>query len=85
MLEDTYAHTPLKKLFEEGDCYAAAFDEERASRKPVKLGIIGCGGVALSKHIPAIMRLKTNWEPVELVAICRPEEREVDPENWTIC
>jgi len=76
MLEDTYGYTPIEKLFEQGDCYAVAFDEERASRKPVKLGIIGCGGVALSKHIPAIMRLKTNWEPVELVAICRPEERE---------
>lgn len=71
MLEDTYAHTPIRKMFDQGDVYGVGFDEERASRKPLRLGIIGCGGVALSKHIPAIMRLRTLWEPVELAAVCR--------------
>ncbi len=74
MLEDTYAHSPLKKMFELADVYGVGYDERRASRKPVRLGIIGCGGVALSKHIPAIMRLKTIWEPVELVAVSRRNE-----------
>lgn len=75
MLEDTYGHTPLKKMFELGDVYGVGYDEERASRKPLKLGIIGAGGVALSKHIPAIMRLRTIWEPVELVAVSRRDAR----------
>jgi len=75
MLEDTYAHSPIKKMFELGDVYGVAYDKERASHKPVRLGIIGAGGVALSKHIPAIMRLKTIWEPVELVAVNRRSEQ----------
>jgi len=75
MLEDTYAHSPIKKMFERGDVYGVGYDEERAARKPLRLAIIGAGGVAVSKHIPAIMRLKTIWEPVELVAICRRNER----------
>lgn len=69
MLEDTYAHSPLVKMFDQADVYGIGYDEERASRKPVKLAIIGCGGVAQSKHIPAIMRLKTIWEPIELVGV----------------
>ncbi|MHB1000654.1 MAG: Gfo/Idh/MocA family protein [Armatimonadota bacterium] len=75
MLEDTYGHSPIKKMFDLGDVYGVGYDEERASKKPLKLGIIGAGGVALSKHIPAIMRLRTIWEPVELVAISRRDER----------
>lgn len=74
MLEDTYAHSPIEKMFDFADVYGVGFDRERASRKRVKLGIIGAGGVALSKHIPAIMRLKTIWEPVELAAIVRRNE-----------
>jgi len=70
MLEDTYGHSPIKKMFEQADVYGIGYDEERASKRPVRLGIIGCGGVAQSKHIPAIMRLKTIWEPITLVAIC---------------
>ena len=76
MLEDTYAHSPIKKMFELADVYGVGYDEARVSKKPVRLGIIGAGGVALSKHIPAIKRLQTIWEPVELVAITRRAERE---------
>ena len=69
MLEDTYGHTPYQKMFELADVYGVKFDEERASRKKLKLGIIGAGGVAQSKHLPAIMRLRTIWEPVEVAAV----------------
>jgi predicted dehydrogenase len=74
MLEDTYAHSPINKMFTQADVYGIGYDEVRSNRTPVQLGIIGAGGVALSKHIPAIMRLKTIWEPVELVAISRRSE-----------
>lgn len=56
-------------MFSNADVYGIGYDEERAARKTVRLAIIGCGGVAQSKHIPAIMRLKTIWEPIELVGI----------------
>jgi len=69
MLEDTYAHTPLKKMFDLADVYGIGYDEERASRPKVRLGIVGAGGVAQSKHLPAITRLITIWEQVEVPAI----------------
>ncbi|MHC4445835.1 MAG: Gfo/Idh/MocA family protein [Planctomycetota bacterium] len=76
MLEDTYGHSPIKKLFEEADCYGVRYDEERASRKPVRLGIIGAGGVTVSKYFPSIKRLQTIWEPVEVVAFTRRSQRD---------
>ena len=75
MLEDTYAHSPITKIFDNKDVYGVGYDEQRASRKNIRLGIIGAGGVAVSKHIPAITRLRAIWEPVELVAISRRNER----------
>ena len=76
MPEDTYGHTPYKKAFDDWDVYGVAFDEERASRKKVRLAIIGAGGVTQSKHLPAIWRLKTIWEPVEVVAAAKRNERD---------
>jgi predicted dehydrogenase len=76
MLEDTYGHTPYKKAFDDWDVYGVAYDEERASRKPIRLSIIGAGGVTQSKHLPAIWRLKTIWEPVEVVAAAKRSERD---------
>ena len=65
---DTYAHTPVRKMFELKDVYGVGYDEERAAKKKIKLGIIGAGGVAQSKHLPAINRLRTLWEPVQVTA-----------------
>ncbi len=74
MMEDTYGHTPYKKAFEQADVYGIGYDEERAARKKVRLGIIGAGGVTQSKHLPAIWRLRTIWEPVEVVAAAKRDE-----------
>jgi predicted dehydrogenase len=68
MMEDTYGHTPIKKAFDLGDVYGVGFDEERASRKKLKIGFIGAGPVVQSKHWPAIKRLQMIWEPVEVTA-----------------
>lgn len=76
MLEDTYGHTPFKLAFDEADVYGVGFNEERANRKKVRLGIIGAGGVTLSKHLPAIWRLKSIWEPVDVVAVVKRTERD---------
>ena len=63
---------PLVERALAGDVYAIAPDAERAARAPVRLGLIGAGGVAQAKWLPAIARLRTLWEPVELVAIAEP-------------
>ncbi len=76
MLEDTYGHTPVKKAFELGDVYGVGYDVERASRKKVRLGFIGAGPVVQSKHWPAIKRLQTIWEPVEVVAFALRTEQQ---------
>lgn len=68
-----YGHTPTRKAFG-GDVYGVGYDEQRASRRPVKLAIIGAGGVAQSKYFPAIARLQTIWEPVEIVAFATRNE-----------
>ena len=76
MLDDTYGHSPLKNMFEWRDVYGIAYSEERAARKKVRLGLIGAGGVAQSKHLPAILRLRTIWEPVEVAAVADPNEQQ---------
>jgi predicted dehydrogenase len=66
MFKDTYGHTPIKKAIDLGDVYGIGYDEERASKKKLKVGFIGAGPVVQSKHWPAIKRLQTIWEPVEV-------------------
>src|ERR1700722_12366974 len=74
MLEDTYGHTSYRKALQQADVYGIAPDQEFKSRSPIRLGIIGAGGVAQSKYFPAIARLRTLWEPVEVVAFAEPSE-----------
>lgn len=74
MLEDTYGHTPVHKAFDLLDVYGIGYDEARAGRTAVRLGIIGCGGVAQSKYFPAAARLRMIWEPVEIAAFAEPRE-----------
>lgn len=75
MLEENFGHSPIKKMFDQGDVYGVSYDEERAAKKMVRLGIIGAGGVTVSKYLPAIKRLQTIWEPVEVVAFARRSEQ----------
>jgi predicted dehydrogenase len=73
-MEDTYGHTPIRKAFDLMDVYGVEYDESRAARRKVRLGIIGAGGVAQSKYLPAVARLRMLWEPVEVVAFAEPRE-----------
>lgn len=74
MLEDTYGHTPVHKAFDQRDIYGIGYDEARAGRVPVRLGVIGTGGVAQSKYFPAAARLRMLWEPIEIIAFAEPRE-----------
>jgi predicted dehydrogenase len=69
MTADTYGHTPVEKAFDQADVYGIGYDEARAARPLVRLAICGTGGVAQSKFLPAIHRLRTLWEPVQVTAI----------------
>lgn len=75
MSYDTYGHTPVSKAFGQLDVYGIGYDEIRASRSPVRLGIIGAGGVAQSKYFPAVARLRVIWEPVEIAAFVEPRQQ----------
>jgi predicted dehydrogenase len=61
-------------LFARGDVYRVGRDAERAARSTVRLAILGAGGVAQAKYLPSLVRLRTLWEPVELVALSTLEE-----------
>lgn len=56
------------------DIYKVRYDKVIASQHPVRLGMIGVGGVAQAKHLPSLSRIKAMWEPVELVAVADPDE-----------
>jgi predicted dehydrogenase len=71
---DVYGHTPLDKMFAGADVYGVGFDHHRADRRPLRLAMIGAGGVAQSKWLPALARLGTLWDPVELVGVADPNE-----------
>jgi predicted dehydrogenase len=74
MPEDTYGHTPVEKAFGQGDVYGIGYDEARASRRKIRLGVIGAGGVAQSKYFPAVARLRMIWEPIEIAAFAEPRQ-----------
>jgi predicted dehydrogenase len=71
-LRDTYGHTPLGKMFAGADVYGVGLEPRRAARPVVRLGVIGAGGVAQSKWLPALRRLQVLWDPVELIGVADP-------------
>jgi predicted dehydrogenase len=73
---DLYGHTPLEKMFAGGDVYGVGVDHQRAARRPLRLGMIGAGGVAQSKWLPALARLRTLWDPVILVGVADPAQEQ---------
>src|SRR5262249_54403291 len=73
-----WAHLDREAIFERGDVYRVGFDAKRASVAPVRLAILGAGGVAQLKYLPALSQLRTRWEPIELVALSTLESRAAD-------
>ncbi len=76
MGDDTYGHTPARQALLLGDVYGIGYDEQRAQRPPLRLGVIGAGGVAQSKYFPAVARLRAIWEPIEIVAFAEPRREQ---------
>jgi predicted dehydrogenase len=71
-----WAHLDRRALFERGDVYRVGFDDERAARARVRVALLGAGGVAQAKYLPALAQLRTRWEPVELVALSTLDPRQ---------
>jgi len=67
-----YGHTPIQKAFGKNDIYGVGYDPERATRRPIKLGVIGAGGVGRNTFFPAVARLRMTWEQIEIAAFAEP-------------
>jgi predicted dehydrogenase len=62
-----------RRLFEQGDVYRVGRDDERCARAPVRIAILGAGGVAQAKYLPAVALLASRWEPVSVAGVLTPE------------
>ena len=69
-----YGHTSFDAAFVRGDVYGVQHDQERATKRRLSLAIAGCGGVAQAKWLPAIRRLQTIGEPIDLFGAVDPRE-----------
>ena len=78
MTSGFFAGLDERALFEAGDVYRIAYDEERAARGIVRIAILGAGGVAQAKYMPAIARLQSRWEPIEVVALSTLDDRQAE-------
>jgi predicted dehydrogenase len=58
-----------RRLFADGDVYRVAPDEARQAKRALRVAVLGAGGVAQAKHLPALAELATRWEPVELAGV----------------
>lgn len=70
---DQYGHTSRAAAFDRADVYGVAPDAARAAKRRLRLGIVGCGGVAQAKWLPAIRRLQTIGEPIDLAGVFDPD------------
>lgn len=69
-----FGHTAYDTAFGKADVYGVRVDPARAAKRPLRIGIAGTGGVAQAKWIPAIRRLQTMGEPIEIVGVADPDE-----------
>jgi predicted dehydrogenase len=68
-----FGHTPYEVAFGRGDVYGVKPDRKRAGKRPLRVGVVGCGGVAQAKWLPAIRYLQTHSEPVTIAGLIDPD------------
>jgi UDP-N-acetyl-2-amino-2-deoxyglucuronate dehydrogenase len=71
-----FGHTSYQAAFERRDVYGVRHDPNRRAKRLLRVGVVGCGGVAQAKWLPAIRYLQTRSEPVEIAGL-------VDPDSMT--
>jgi predicted dehydrogenase len=64
-----YGHTSFETAFVRADVYGVRSDTARMSKRPLRIAVVGCGGVAQAKWLPAIRRLQTIGEPLTLAGV----------------
>jgi predicted dehydrogenase len=64
-----YGHTAYEKAVLAGDVYGIRPDARRAAKRPLGVAVVGCGGVAQAKWLPAIRYLATRSEPVTIAGL----------------
>jgi predicted dehydrogenase len=67
--EIDYGHTAYDTAIVAGDVYGIKPDPERAGKRPLAIAVVGCGGVAQAKWLPAIRYLQTRSEPLTIAGI----------------
>jgi predicted dehydrogenase len=68
-----FGNTGYEAAFRRGDVYGVKPEPARAAKRPLRVGIAGAGGVMQAKWLPALRRLQTIGEPVELAGIADPD------------
>jgi len=68
-----FGHTGIDAAFTRRDVYDVAGKPELAAKRPLRVAIAGCGGVAQAKWIPALRRLQTIGEPVSFCGVADPD------------
>jgi hypothetical protein len=69
-----YGHTDYETAVSRGDVYGIGSNASRAAKRPLRVAIAGCGGVALAKWLPAIQYLRARSEPVALCGVIDPSQ-----------
>lgn len=69
-----FGHTGREAAFTRRDVYDVSNKAERAAKRPLRVAIAGCGGVAQAKWIPAVRRLQTIGEPVSFCGVSDPDQ-----------
>jgi predicted dehydrogenase len=72
--EVNYGHTGLDAAFARRDVYGIASQERRMRKQRLKVAIVGAGGVARAKWIPAIRRLQSVGEPIDACGVADPRD-----------
>lgn len=68
-----FGHTAFEAAFAGGDVYGVKADPARTAKRPLRLAMAGAGGVAQAKWLPAIRRLQTIGEPLDIVGVADPD------------
>jgi predicted dehydrogenase len=69
-----YGHTDYETAVSRGDVYGIGSNASRAGKRPLRVAVAGCGGVALAKWLPAIQYLRARSEPVALCGVIDPSQ-----------
>lgn len=64
-----YGHTAYDTAVVGGDVYGIKPDAKRSGKRPLAIAVVGCGGVAQAKWLPAIRYLQTRSEPVTIAGV----------------